>query len=203
MKTMMNETGKKQADSKYRVRRLKEGEKIESFDCGDADLNDFILNTAPLYLEELLAITYIMEERETGKVVAFYSLATDKVSINEFESKTEFNRFRKQRFTNAKRLKSYPAIKLCRIGVDLSARGMHLGTRILNMVKMKCRYNKTFGCRFLTVDAYIDKLPFYKKNEFNEMTDADKGDVHTRVLIYDLKKVTEVIPLPPPTTGEV
>ena len=138
----MNETGKKQADSKYRVRRLKEGEKIESFDCGDADLNDFILNTAPLYLEELLAITYIMEERETGKVVAFYSLATDKVSINEFESKTEFNRFRKQRFTNAKRLKSYPAIKLCRIGVDLSARGMHLGTRILNMVKMKCRYNK-------------------------------------------------------------
>ena len=108
----MNETGKKQADSKYRVRRLKEGEKIESFDCGDADLNDFILNTAPLYLEELLAITYIMEERETGKVVAFYSLATDKVSINEFESKTEFNRFRKQRFTNAKRLKSYPAIKL-------------------------------------------------------------------------------------------
>ena len=199
----MNETGKKQADSKYRVRRLKEGEKIESFDCGDADLNDFILNTAPLYLEELLAITYIMEERETGKVVAFYSLATDKVSINEFESKTEFNRFRKQRFTNAKRLKSYPAIKLCRIGVDLSARGMHLGTRILNMVKMKCRYNKTFGCRFLTVDAYNDKLPFYKKNEFNEMTDADKGDVHTRVLIYDLKKVAEVIPLPPPATGEV
>lgn len=35
------------------------------------------------------------------------------------------------------------------------------------------------------------------------MTDADKGDVHTRVLIYDLKKVAEVIPLPPPATGEV
>ena len=28
----------------YEVRRLQEGEKVESFDCGDADLNDFILN---------------------------------------------------------------------------------------------------------------------------------------------------------------
>ena len=28
----------------YEVRRLQEGEIVESFDCGDADLNDFILN---------------------------------------------------------------------------------------------------------------------------------------------------------------
>ena len=28
----------------YKIRRLQQGEKIESFDCGDADLNDFIIN---------------------------------------------------------------------------------------------------------------------------------------------------------------
>ena len=28
----------------YRIRRLQQGERIESFDCGDADLNDFIIN---------------------------------------------------------------------------------------------------------------------------------------------------------------
>lgn len=28
----------------YEIRRLQEGEKVESFDCGDANLNDFILN---------------------------------------------------------------------------------------------------------------------------------------------------------------
>ena len=32
----------------YEIRRLQEGEKVESFDCGDADLNDFILNVQRL-----------------------------------------------------------------------------------------------------------------------------------------------------------
>ena len=38
----------------YRVRPLEEGERVKSFDCGDDDLNDFILNAAHLYREELL-----------------------------------------------------------------------------------------------------------------------------------------------------
>ena len=29
--------------------------------------------------------------------------------------------------------------------------------------KMRCVENAKFGCRFLTVDAYIEKIPFYKK----------------------------------------
>lgn len=97
----------------YTVRRLEEGETVKSFDCGDADLNDFILNAAPLYRNELLAISYVMED-ENGKTLAYFSLANDKVAISDFESKTEFNRFRKHRFANEKRLKSYPAIKICR-----------------------------------------------------------------------------------------
>ena len=38
----------------YRVRPLEEGERVKSFDCVDDDLNDFILNAAHLYREELL-----------------------------------------------------------------------------------------------------------------------------------------------------
>lgn len=33
--------------SRLRISRLEKGEIIESFDCGDADLNDFILREAP------------------------------------------------------------------------------------------------------------------------------------------------------------
>lgn len=32
------------------VRRLDKKEKVKSFDCGDADLNDFILCESPMYL---------------------------------------------------------------------------------------------------------------------------------------------------------
>ena len=34
----------------YIVRRLKIKESVKSFDCGDTDLNDFILNESLLYL---------------------------------------------------------------------------------------------------------------------------------------------------------
>lgn len=45
--------------SQLRISRLEEEEKIESFDCGDADLNDFILREALLYHDALLAVTYV------------------------------------------------------------------------------------------------------------------------------------------------
>ena len=35
--------------SDYEVRRLRKDETIKSFDCGDADLNDFIWNRAESY----------------------------------------------------------------------------------------------------------------------------------------------------------
>lgn len=173
----------------YRVRPLEEGERVKSFDCGDDDLNDFILNAAHLYREELLAVTYVMEERSSGKVLAYFSLMNDKVSLNEFENKTEFNRFRKHHFANEKRIKSYPAAKIGRFAVDISARGLHIGSLLLNFIKYFFRGKNKTGCRFITVDAYINAIPFYKKYEFKELTISDKDDAHTRALIFDLKQL--------------
>lgn len=92
-------------------------------------MNDFILKESHLYRQALLAVSYVMEnKRDNREVAAYFSLANDKVSLSDFESKTEFNRFRKQRFVNDKRLKSYPAVKICRLGVNLSVKGRSIGT---------------------------------------------------------------------------
>lgn len=40
----------------YEMRKLNISEKIKSFDCGDTDLNDFILNESFLYREALLGL---------------------------------------------------------------------------------------------------------------------------------------------------
>lgn len=170
----------------YRVRRLGDDVRIESFDCGDADLYDFILNESFLYKDELLAVSYIMEN-ESGKAIAYFSLANDKVSLAEFDNKTEFNRFRKQRFINEKRLKSYPAVKICRFGVDVSVRNLHIGSKLINFIKWYFVTNNKTGCRFVTVDAYINAIPFLWKNDFHPLTEGDKDDLHTRQLYYDLK----------------
>ena len=88
---------------RYQIRRLGKEDHILTFDCGDNDLNDFILNESPRYRSARLAVTYVIEVKESDHVVGFFSLANDRVSISDFESKTEFNRFRKKRFVNEKR----------------------------------------------------------------------------------------------------
>lgn len=47
-----------------RIRKIQEGETIQSFDCGDSELNDFLLYSAHDYRESLLAVSYIYEENK-------------------------------------------------------------------------------------------------------------------------------------------
>ena len=111
--------------SKLSINQLEETEHIESFNCGDSDLNDFILSESQLYQVALLAVTYVAKIE--NRVIAYFSLANDRVSLGDFESKTEFNRFRKHRFINEKRIKSYPAVKVCRFAVDKCYAGSGIG----------------------------------------------------------------------------
>ena len=58
----------------YQIRRLDRGEIITSFNCGDDDLNDFILNESQLYRQARLAVSYVIEDRKTKQVVGFLVL---------------------------------------------------------------------------------------------------------------------------------
>ena len=172
----------------YNIRRLEKQEIGKSFDCGDADLNDFILNESLLYRKELLAVSYAVEDNSKS-VIAYFSLANDRVSLSDFEDKTAFNRFRRHRFVNEKRLKSYPAVKICRFGVDLMVK-KHIGTRVLNFIKSYFIEDNKTGCRFITVDAYSSAIPFDLKNGFEPLTSDDENDA-TRLLYFDLNDIVD------------
>jgi GNAT superfamily N-acetyltransferase len=176
--------------NRYEVRKLSADEQVKSFNCGDADLNDFILNEAAPYRKAMLAVTYVFEDKVTKQAAAFFSLANDKVSLSDFENKTEFNRFRKNRFVNEKRLRSYPAVKLCRFGVDESLKGQSIGTILLRFIKSYFVIDNKTGCRFITVDAYANAIPFYVRNGFVPLNDDDK-DEPTRLLYFDLNEVMD------------
>ena len=45
----------------YEIRILQKDEKVKSFNCGDDDLNDFILNRSNSFRKALLAVTYVFE----------------------------------------------------------------------------------------------------------------------------------------------
>lgn len=167
------------------VRRLKVGDRISAFDCNDEDLNDFILNEAEQYRNALLSVTYVVEDKVTNDVVAYFSLSNDKISISDFENKTEFNRFRKHKFVNEKRLRSYPAIKIGRLAISKMAQHQSIGTYLLEFIEDYFVIDNKSGCRFVTVDAYINAIPFYLKNNY-QFLNKDDEDKHTRVMYFDL-----------------
>ena len=166
--------------------RLNPSNIVKKFSCGDDDLDDFILRRASAFQKHLLSVSYAYVDDVSGRILAYCSLANDKVAITDFKDKAEFNRFRKKRgFPNEKRLKSYPAVKLCRLGVDMTAKGQRIGTTILNYIKSMFVIENKTGCRFLTVDAYLNAVSFYEKNGFRFMT-QDDDDPHTRLMYFDL-----------------
>lgn len=169
----------------FRIRKLQTDEVVRFFDCGDKDLNEYIIDEALFYRKALLAVTYVLESTESGETLAYFSLANDRVSLSDFENKTEFNRFRKKRFVNEKRIKSYPAAKLCRLAVSLSAREMHLGSYLIDFIKAFFLIDNKTGCRFVTVDAYRSAIPFYEKNGFVPLVAEYDGGM-TRLLYFDL-----------------
>ena len=67
----------------YTIRRLRKNETIKSFDCGDEDLNDFIMNRAEGYNKAMLSVTYVFEHKMSGKIIGYFSLANDRISIEE------------------------------------------------------------------------------------------------------------------------
>ena len=170
----------------YFVRRLRKGETIKSFNCGDEDLNDFIMNRVADYLKTMLAVTYVFEHKASGRIIGYFSLANDRISINDFDSNREFNRFRKHRFVNEKRIKSYPAVKICRLGIDNNFKGSGVGSMLIDFIKSYYKKGNNAGCRFLTVDAYLDAVSFYERNKFQCLNDDNS---RTHLLYYDLNEI--------------
>lgn len=172
--------------AQYRIYKLGKNEQVKSFDCGDADLNDFIIKDSSLYCDEKLAVTYVyMNKEDSSDIAAFFCLTNDRISLADFDSKSHYNRF-SRRFANPKRLKSYPAVKIGRLGVSSSMKGKNIGSFLLYFIKNFFIVNNKTGCRFITVDAYLDAIPFYIKNGFVPLNEDDTDD-RTRLLYFDLK----------------
>src|SRR5690606_37048318 len=95
------------------LKRLSQEYDLSEFDCGDKDLNDFLLNDSKSYLKKLLAVTYILESQ--GRILAFFSLLNDKVTISDAESNRKWWKL----FGGAtgKKFKSHPAMKIGRFAV--------------------------------------------------------------------------------------
>ncbi|MBQ9185749.1 MAG: hypothetical protein IJ151_07765 [Bacteroidales bacterium] len=108
---------------------------LKPFDCGNSDLNGFLLETgtkepnATLSEKELLAATFIVEDNMSHDILAYFSLLHDKLE-REFINPTNWNRV-SRKIPNSKRRSSYPALKIGRLAVNRYNREHGLGRHIL------------------------------------------------------------------------
>ncbi len=167
--------------------RIADNHSFLPFDCGDNDLNDFLINDSIPHLKKLLAVTYVIQSNT--ETICFFSLLNDKVTINDLGKDEKEERKKWKTIFSGKTGKPYsshPAIKIGRLGVTNTYKGMKVGSTVINYLKELFITNNRTGCRFITVDAYTDSLSFYEKAGFKYMTEKDVHSRHTRHMYFDL-----------------
>jgi GNAT superfamily N-acetyltransferase len=152
------------------------------FSCGQADLDDYIRNDAQAHDLELLSKTYSFHLKDHDAVslaVGFVSLANDSIKLA--------NRKKRKIFSAGFQYRSYPAVKVCRLGTRQELQGQGIGSYVLWALKCLFLNENRTGCRFMTVDAYNDPrtISFYRKNDFEALTEEDAASP-TRALYCDL-----------------
>ncbi|PZX57586.1 acetyltransferase (GNAT) family protein [Algoriphagus ratkowskyi] len=173
--------------SKYRLVRLSPQYEFKPFDCGDSDLNEFLLNDALDHMDQLLAVTYILED--DSEIIAFFSLLNDRISYEQFSKSSWLKKIQKifVHGTAKRNYKSHPAMKIGRFGVSENYQSKGVGEALLDYIKTLFIDNNRTGCRFITLDAYnnMRSISFYLRNGFVLFTEDDKN-ADTRQMYFDL-----------------
>ncbi|MEE1183777.1 MAG: GNAT family N-acetyltransferase, partial [Paludibacteraceae bacterium] len=72
--------------------------------------------------------------------------------------------------------------------VEINQENKGIGTGLIDIIKYALIDNPQSGCRFITVDAYNDAIPFYTKNGF-VMVNSFQKDRRTQPMFFDLAQL--------------
>lgn len=177
----------------FTIRRFRpDTDTFKQFDCGNADLNGFLLETdstepnASISQKELLAVTYVVEDNATNVILAYFSLLHDKIERRLADSPA-WNKLSRS-IVNAKRRSSYPVLKIGKLAVGKDIKSKGLGTTILHFIEGLYLEDRRAGCRFITVDALREAEIFYQKQHFRRLKDPAPDD-ETVLMYFDLKAI--------------
>lgn len=139
------------------------------FDCGDDDLNEFLLEDSFINIDNSLSKIYLCLYE--NKVVAFFSLSADSIKINK-KLKIAY--------------RTYPAIKIGRLAVHKDFQRMNIGSILIDWIIGLClELRKDIGVRFISVDAYNQEntISFYNNNLF-EALQPEKNKNKNKMPMY-------------------
>lgn len=155
---------------------------ISAFDCGDADLNDFLKNDCFHYQREYLSHTRLVFN-EGKQLVAFLTLLNDSILLKTKEKKKLIG----YRWI----ISSFPAVKIGRLAIAKKFQRQGIGKELVKYtIGLVVRLNKELhiGSRFITLDAYPVSIPFYERCGFVFNLHPDYSAKTHPSMRYDLIK---------------
>jgi GNAT superfamily N-acetyltransferase len=148
------------------IRRLARDDDRTAFSCGQPELDRFFEHYAGQNQFKLhLAVTYVA--LADGRTVGFATVAASSIERVSIPS----DRLRK-------RLPSYPlpVLRLARLGVDLRAQGLGIGTALLrHVLGLAIDQRDRLGCVGVVTDAKPDAVGFYAGLGFQALDGVREG----------------------------
>lgn len=173
----------------FALEKLAHQEDISLFDCGDTDLNNYFHKDCVLYRLELMTQTYCFyrEDSTPSESLAIVDFCNDSLARNFIP-----NSARRKINHNKRGYRSFPALKITRLGVNKKSQGCGVGSILLDAIKLFFITDNRSGCRFLTLDAYRQAQGFYEKNGFitAQLPEDDENiESPTIPMFFDLARI--------------
>lgn len=135
---------------------------INTFDCGDDDLNDFLKSDAESYHQRKLASTHIV--CSDTDIVGFFTLVTDCMHSQRIQTSDSIYDYPYMK---------YPAVKIARLAINLPYQNQGNGSWCIKRIFIALsRFSELAAFRFITVDAKNsdEVIRFYSKFGFRSAT---------------------------------
>jgi predicted N-acetyltransferase YhbS len=143
------------------VELLTDRHRVEGFECGHLELDQWLVRTAPVAARAGTAATYVL--CRGPRVVGYYALAMG--SISHVAAPSRLRRGMPD---------PVPVVVLARLALDLSEQGNKLSGHLLVDALRRCaRGGQEFGARAVVVDAIDDRAAaFYRHFGFHDLGGA-------------------------------
>jgi len=132
---------------------------LANFNCGDDEMNCFLKDESLIEQEYGMNTTMLLYY--TGKLACFYSICTDSLKLTDEEL---------EQIEDEISYSTVPAIKIARLGRDISFNGLGLGKcMIKHVIHQALEIDENLcGVRMITLDAYPHRVDYYKSLGFKE-----------------------------------
>ena len=165
------------------VGTMQEKDTQSSFDCDDLEINDFFKKDALNWQNQKTTRVYVLFYK--NNIIGFFTISCDSIKLKENENEKS----KHPKMDNP--LKEFPAIKIGRLGIGKQWQNQGLGSFVLKyalglILEIS---NHDVACRFVTVDAYHQRVSWYLRHGFlvNEHYSGKREHISMRFDLLNIR----------------